>query len=139
MQGKMETTESTNKDEEEMEEIKEMGIKTVQELFSTLSPDIQKEILRYLSALSGWTEEDAWRLSVFEQEKFQDRTLFIQAVREMIIKRLEALPQTEKDQVYRESHRLAARPTTLDLLWEEEHALDNLPLLADALINNEDL
>jgi hypothetical protein len=131
MQGKMETKENTNK-EEEMKEIEEIGM-SVPAIFATLSSKEQEGICKHLRALAQWPESDAWRFSVFANEKFADKNLFIQAVRDAIVKHLKALPQDQKNQVYGEVYLLAGSPTVRDLQWGERHALDNLPRLADAL------
>ncbi len=69
-----------------------------------------------------------------EDHAFDEMPVFKTAVEKVIWAKLEQLTQEEKNRIYRRIYELAGEPQDVSLCWGEEHAKENLPLLADALI-----
>lgn len=96
--------------------------------FIALPPDDQKGIFKMVSILSGKAKDLQWG----EMHVFDDMQVFYVAVQKAIFTKLERLAKESKDKVYAQVCKLARQKQ--DIRWGKTHALDNVPLLADALV-----
>jgi hypothetical protein len=101
------------------------------ELLSQLSPEERGQIFFHVWDLNNPSQTPNVRWG--EHHALDNPELFMRAVHRSIVGHLKALPQYQRDAVYRRIGQLAGEGEKEGLQWGKDHATENLPRLADAL------